>query len=412
MEEIKKEELLKILKDGAKAWNHWRSRSEYFKKFWGVDLTETNMSGVCLKKVNLSQTDLSRSDLSGTDFGEANLRYADLRRADLSKTNLSDADLTGADLGEANLKMTNLSRANLSEANLNEAALINASHLNEAVFDRANLSDADLTGVNLSLTSLSGADLSEANLNKANLSGANLNKTNLRGANLSKANLSGADLSGAVVIKSNLKNAKLTSCRVYGISAWDIEFSENTEQRDLIITPHDQPTITIDNLEVAQFIYLLLKNEKVRHIFDAIKSKVVLILGRFTKDRKAVLDALREELRRMNLTPVLFDFDKPASRDLTGTIETLSRMSRFIIADLTDPSSIPQELATIVPLLRTTPILPLRLVGSSGYRMFDDLTAYNWVLKVHEYKDGTTLISTLPVVIAPANEMAEKFRQA
>jgi hypothetical protein len=69
-------------------------------------------------------------------------------------------------------------------------------------------------------------------------------------------------------------------------------------QADLIITRKNQPEITVDNLEIAQFIYLLLNNERIRHVIDTITTKVVLILGRFTPERKAVLDALREELRR------------------------------------------------------------------------------------------------------------------
>src|SRR6185503_16931503 len=139
--------------------------------------------------------------------------------------------------------------------------------------------------------------------------------------------------------------------------------------------------ITLDNLELAQFMYLLLNNERIREVIDTITSKVVLILGRFSLERKTVLDAVRAELRRMDFTPIVFDFEKPAGKDLTGTVETLARMSRFIIADLTDPSSIPHELATIVPFLRTTPVLPLRLAGSGGYSMFEDLQrAYTWVL--------------------------------
>src|SRR5262249_3278038 len=92
--------------------------------------------------------------------------------------------------------------------------------------------------------------------------------------------------------------------------------------------------------------------------------------------------------------------------------ETLARMARFIIADLTDPSSIPHELATIVPYLRTTPVLPLRLAGTGGYSMFADLEAYPWVLDTHEYEDPRALIASLPDVIGPAEEMAEPFRGA
>jgi hypothetical protein len=53
----------------------------------------------------------------------------------------------------------------------------------------------------------------------------------------------------------------------------------------------EEPIITVDNIEVAQFIYLMLHNEKIRDVIDTITSKAVLILGRFTGERKAVLDA-------------------------------------------------------------------------------------------------------------------------
>ena len=85
-------------------------------------------------------------------------------------------------------------------------------------------------------------------------------------------------------------------CRVYGMSAWNLH-PVGARQADLIITRDDQPEITVDNLEVAQFICLLLNNEWIRHVIGTITSKVVLILGRFTPERKAVLDALRRPAR-------------------------------------------------------------------------------------------------------------------
>jgi hypothetical protein len=103
---------------------------------------------------------------------------------------------------------------------------------------------------------------------------------------------------------------------------------EGTKQRDLVITSSGQPEITVDNLEVAQFIYLLLKNEKIRDVIDTITSKVVLILGRFTLERKAVLDALREELRKHDYLPVLFDLDKPRTRTTLEAVSTLAHMAR------------------------------------------------------------------------------------
>jgi hypothetical protein len=70
----------------------------------------------------------------------------------------------------------------------------------------------------------------------------------------------------------------------------------------------------VESIRVAQFIYLILHNSNVRQVIDTITSKVVLILGRFTPRRKAVLDAFREELKLQNYVPVVFDFTKPSSR--------------------------------------------------------------------------------------------------
>jgi hypothetical protein len=88
----------------------------------------------------------------------------------------------------------------------------------------------------------------------ADLNGANLFRVDLRGANLREATLVETDFSGA----------DLTGCRVYGVSAWKVALSANTKQQNLIITEYGEPEITVDNIEVAQFIYLLLHNEKIR----------------------------------------------------------------------------------------------------------------------------------------------------
>jgi len=181
----------------------------------------------------------------------------------------------------------------------------------------------------------------------------------------------------------------------------------------LVITHFDEPEITVDNIEVAQFIYLMLHNQKIRDVIDTITSKVVLILGRFTDERKAVLDALREEVRKCNYLPILFDFELPARQNITETVTLLARMARFIIADLTDPSSIPQELQAIIPSVRV-PVQPLLLEGSSLYSMFKDFDPqdFHWVLPVYRYKEPEQLIRTLgEAVIAPAEEKAKALEK-
>ncbi len=179
----------------------------------------------------------------------------------------------------------------------------------------------------------------------------------------------------------------------------------------MVITPSDEPEVTVDNIEVAQFVYLLLHNEKIRGVIDTITSKVVLILGRFTAERKAVLDALRDELRQRNYLPILFDFEKPAGRDITETISLLARMARFVVADITDAKSIPQELNVIVPDLPSVAVQPVLLEGSGEYGMFEHFTRYPWVLETYRYPSPERLIAELGErVIRPAEAKVLKLR--
>lgn len=143
-------------------------------------------------------------------------------------------------------------------------------------------------------------------------------------------------------------------------------------------------------------------------MIDTITSKVVLILGRFTPERKIILDALRDELRKRNYLPVLFDFEGPSNRDLTETVSTLAHMARFVIADITDAKSIPQELMLIVPNLPSVPIQPLLLASQQKYGLFDHFKRYPWVLDLYLYETQEQLLSTLEShVIGPAESKAK-----
>jgi hypothetical protein len=270
--------------------------------------------------------------------------------------------------------------ANLCGADLHEAVLTGAD-LHKADLTRVDLLGADLLGADLSRVNLSGADLSRAflynaHLHAADLTGADLSGAHLLGAYLYDANLSGADLRGAnlthtVLIGTNLTNANLAGCRIYGISAWDLKL-EGTTQENLIITDHDQAEITVDNIEVAQFIYLLLHNEKIRDVIDTLGKKGVLLLGRFTGGRITILDKLREELRERGFVPIVFNFERPEKSDFTETIRTLAGLCRFIIADITNPRSTPLELQAVVPEYMV-PFVPIIEGGEEPFAMFKDL---------------------------------------
>jgi hypothetical protein len=319
---------------------------------------------------------------------------------------LNGADLFKADLVGANLTGANLNEANLAEADLNGANLTGA-HLSWADFWKADLSVADLSVADLSGAVLSGAYLFAANLSGANLTGADLIMANLNEANLNGADLNGANLTGADLLNTNLEGAILTGARVYGISVWDVKL-ENAVQTSLVITPDEQPEITVDNLEAAQFIYVLLNNERIRHVLDTITSKVVLILGRFTPERKAILDAIRDELRNRDYLPVVFDFKKPSSKTALEKVSRLAQMSRFVIADITDAKSVLQELQAVVPSNPSVPVQPLLIDSQTEPGMFDFLKKFPWVLEPYLYEGQDLLAKLTEKVIGPAEAKARQ----
>ena len=80
-----------------------------------------------------------------------------------------------------------------------------------------------------------------------------------------------------------------------------------------------------------------------------------------------VLDALRDELRKRDYVPIVFDFDKPRDEGLTETVTLLARMARFVIADITNPKSSPLELQATVPEIMV-PFQPIIDAGREALR--------------------------------------------
>lgn len=311
-------------------------------------------------------------------------RRPDLRGANLDCTNLSGVDLRGANLRSANLKWTNLRKANLRGANLSYA--------------------------NLSWSTLSGADLSCANLVGADLMGANFSVANLSAVNLREADLQGANLWCAQMSNSNLQKANLGSCLIYGISAWNLKL-EGANQSNLIITPPNEMTITVDNLEVAQFLGLLLQNQNLGNFIHSINSKIVLILGNFQgEERQEVINQIRNAVRDRDYLPVVFDFNKPSSYNLTRKIFRVAHMAQFIIADFTNPNTMPAELQKILPQLHSVPIQPI-IDNSAKMELtwLENFQEYPLVLKLYSYdRSHPSSAYIQDNVITPAAELAQE----
>ena len=308
------------------------------------------------------------------------LRLADLNSAILNYAHLSDADLSEANLSNADLSNAALSAANLSGANLRDANLTGAS-----------LIDADLLGADLR-----GANLRGALLISADLSGANLSGADLRNAYLEESRMTDTDFS----------NANLEGCWIYGVSAWGLKL-DGANQKNLKITRHE-PVITVDDLEVAQFIYLLLNHKKLRNVLNAVTKQGVLILGRFGDGGLDILQAIAAKLRELKYLPIIFNFDRPDDKNYTETVKTLVGLSRFVIVDLSGPS-VPQELYATVPHFKI-PFVPIIERGRKAYSMAPDILEYEWVLKPPvEFTDKDELIEFMVSrIIEPAEEKHTK----
>jgi uncharacterized protein YjbI with pentapeptide repeats len=413
---------LAVISRGVDSWNRWRrehaetqpqlSEADLTGVYHldgadlsGADLSAANLSGADLKSADLTRAALSGANLMGADLRRANFIEADLRRGNLSRALLDGADLFNADLRGADLSRADLSRANLSRADLGQAKLI------EADLTRVSLTWAKLMGADLRQAKLMGAGLFKADLRQAKLMGAGLRDADLSQADFGWADLSEADLTGARLVEANFENACLNGCRIYGISAWNMRLNQETKQADLIITQPDEATVKVDDIQVAQFIYLLLKYENFRNVLNSVTKRGVLILGRFGGGGLEVLHALGESLRQSNYLPMIFDFARPENRTYTETVRTLAGLARFVVVDLSGPS-VPQELYATVPHLKI-PFVPILEKGRQPYPMFVDLLEYEWVLKpIVEFDSISTLIKELPdKIVSPAEKRIET-RQA
>jgi hypothetical protein len=280
----------------------------------------------------------------------------------------------------------------------NEQPRLRGVNLKQKALAHIDLHGADLYTASFWRANLEEADLRDADLSSATLNGVSLKNADLRGANLRFARLVGADVSGA----------QFSGCHVYGCSIWNLH-GQPAEQFDVVVTPRSEPMVTVDDLLIAQFVYLMISNNVIRNALQLMSSRAVLLLGRFTPERKVVLDAIRDELRARKYIPMMFDFEPLPTQTLIQTVSTLAHMARFIIADVTEARSVPHELGTVVPSLPMVPLQPILLASKRAWAMFPDLRMHSSVLDVFRYQDLPHLRASMDThVIGPAEAKAQE----
>lgn len=276
---------------------------------------------------------------------------------------------------------------NLSHMNLNRIIARNSSFIS-CFLAGSNLHFSDLCFSFFQNCSFEGASLAVSKIGSAEFSGCDFTNSDLSYCSAEETNFSGSrfistKLNNMSLVKTDFTDTVLDEARVYGVSAWDLVLDRSKQSN--IYIEEEGTSITVPTIELAQFISLLINNSKIRDVIDTITSKVVLILGRFTEDRKTVLDAIKDELQDRDYVPVLFDFEGPSSRDVTETIMTLASLAKFVVADISSPKSIPQELTSIIPHFPSLPVQPIIEQSQREYGMFEHFKHYPWVLDEIKY---------------------------
>lgn len=175
------QEQLEILKQGAKAWNEWRTaRLVSINDLTDAELSEANLSGaylsiVNLERANLKGANLRNADLSGANLRQANLNEADLRETQLRGTHLSHAHIRNADFSSASISFVNFGTIDFRNA----MGLENVKHLgpSQVTTDTLKISQGKIPEVFLRGCGLSDWEIEEVKLYNPDLSNDEINKT-------------------------------------------------------------------------------------------------------------------------------------------------------------------------------------------------------------------------------------------
>jgi uncharacterized protein YjbI with pentapeptide repeats len=383
---------------GFAKWRDWRkAQPDTIPDLGGDDFQKLDLTLFDLRKAIITESNFSRANLS-----RANLSDVSGTKARFIRTDLSNALLRGGRLHSANLEAATLSKADLTKCNLDRAVL-----------SRADLSLARLDGASLVESDLTGADLSEATLEGACLNKAFLTAAILTKAKLINAKLRAAVLNRALLLDAQLCGADLSESRIFGTSVWNVDLTGAIQSN--LVLPLKGYDLSFQHLGAAQFFYLQMTNKEFGPVIDALSEKSALLLGRFSPERKVVLENIKTWLleKPPSMHAWLFDFEKPESKTLIEAVAILGSLSRFVIADVTDPQSVPLELATLVSEL-TVPFAILVQAPSKPFSMLEDLfRKYPGRLAgIYPYRDLEDLREQFEKRIRPDLNAAAEHRRA
>ena len=216
------------LQKGSDFWNLWRKQNPKIRP----DLRNVNFTSSFPSKLR----DYGLPLFENTDFSNCDLHGVILRNGSYINCNFDRSDINWADFVDAYFEKCSFRNVSM------RVSKIGSANFRNCIFENS--------------------DLSYCSAEETSFIGSIFINTRLEHMSL---------------VKCDLENTKIENCFVYGTSTWDLNLN-NSIQENIIITDDENDVISVDNLELAQFIYLLINNSKLRHVIETITSKVVLIL--------------------------------------------------------------------------------------------------------------------------------------
>ncbi|HEX4228401.1 MAG TPA: pentapeptide repeat-containing protein [Bryobacteraceae bacterium] len=295
---------------------------------------------------------------------------------------------------------------------------------NRINFSGMNLSSVSIykafaEGLKLRDSIFEDAFFEEGDFSRADFSGATFRNTKF-----SKTILTGAYFDGASFINCNLNRVNLvgaffhvkeiTETVVYGIAAWDLDTSDDMKQSKLVIEKtyelysdliqRGTVPMTVDDIELAQFVYYLSNHKKMRDALNILNERGVLLLGQFKDGGLERLYSMREWFQGKGYMAMIFDFARPDNLSLTETVVTMAGLSKFIVVDLSG-SSVPAELQSILSQIKK-PVLAF----GDRYALFPDLADQTSVVTIES--DKPNLLSGLEDKLSEVEKLhAERIMQ-
>jgi len=211
----------------------------------GLDLSETNLYNVKLRKIDASHSifsycimrhsNLKDSILFRTNFYFANLLDTCLDNANLNESILKNCNLRFSSGKYANFYKTDISEAIFSEGDFSHAKFIEVrarkvkfrkSELVNTEFKDCNLTKSEFQNANLESslfekTEMYSSILIESNFTSSTIRDVKLNGADLRGAILKGANIINVDFRGANVKNADFMGANIENCQGLDESIFD-----------------------------------------------------------------------------------------------------------------------------------------------------------------------------------------------